>query len=254
MRLHQSPLPHYTSLLLPVPHGMFTCAGGTSEPPFASLNLSHSVGDQAERVHANRARALAALGLRHLVSVRQVHGDRILRVDDRKYFQEEPEGYDALITSLPDTGVLIQQADCQAVLLAAPAAGIVAAIHCGWRGSVLDLIGKTIHCLHAEYGIAPASLRAAISPSLGPCCAEFIHYRKELPAWMHAFQVRPHHFDFWSISRRQLLDAGVLPEHIDVAGLCTRCNPQFFSYRRARTATGGVTGRNGSFIGLPPTV
>ncbi|MCL2457500.1 MAG: polyphenol oxidase family protein [Desulfobulbus sp.] len=246
----QSSPAYYISRLLTVPHGMFTCAGGASQAPFASLNLGYRVGDAARRVLDNRARARDVLGLRHLVSVRQVHGDRILRVDPT-HLDTEPEGYDALISPLPGIGVLIQQADCQAVLLEAPEAKVVAAVHCGWRGSVLDLIGKTIHCLRIEYGAEPAGLLAAISPSLGPCCAEFIHYRQELPAWMHAFQVRPHHFDFWAISRKQLLDAGVLAHHIDTAGLCTRCNPQFFSYRRAHALADGVTGRNGSVIGLP---
>ncbi|MCL2789651.1 MAG: peptidoglycan editing factor PgeF [Desulfobulbus sp.] len=249
MHPHHSPLVHYTSPLLNVPHGMFTCAGGTSTAPFASLNLSYHVGDTARRVQENRDRVRSTLGLRHLVSAQQVHGDRILRVD-RKHLQAEPQGYDALISSMPDTGVLIQQADCQAILLLAPATKVVAAVHCGWRGSVLDLIGKTIHCLRIEYGVAPGSLLAVISPSLGPCCAEFVHYQKELPAWMHAFQIRPYHFDFWAISRKQLLDAGVLPDRIDTAGLCTRCSPQFFSYRRARATADGITGRNGSVIGL----
>ncbi|MDR2550697.1 MAG: polyphenol oxidase family protein [Desulfobulbus sp.] len=253
MHLHQPPPAHYTSHLLTAPHGMFTNAGGTSQAPFASLNLGYHVGDAVERVHDNRARVRNVLALRHLVSAHQVHGDRILQVD-RTHLDKEIEGYDALISSLPDTGVLIQQADCQGVLLEAPEAKVVAAVHCGWRGSVLDLIGKTIHCLRTEYGVAPASLLAAISPSLGPCCAEFIHYRQELPAWMHAFQVQPRHFDFWAISRQQLLDAGVLAERIDIAGLCTRCNPQFFSYRRACTLADGVTGRNGSIIGLSPAV
>ena len=251
MRLRHSPIAHYTSRLLTAPHAMFTCAGGASEAPFASLNLGHHVGDADERVRANRERVLAAVGLRRLVSVHQVHGDRILRVE-RRHLHTEPEGYDALISTLPDTGVMIQHADCQAILLEAPAAKIVAAIHCGWRGSVLDLIGKTILCLHNEYGVAPADLLAVIGPSLGPCCAEFIHYATELPAWMHAFQAQPRHFDFWAISRAQLLDAGLLPDRIDIAGLCTRCDPQFFSYRRARAEADGVTGRNGSIVGLPP--
>jgi copper oxidase (laccase) domain-containing protein len=102
--------------------------------------------------------------------------------------------------------------------------------------------------------VAPNTLLAVISPSLGPCCAEFIHYRKELPTWMHAYQIRPHYFDFWAISRQQLIDAGVLPAHIDVATICTCCNPQFFSYRRATKTSGGRTGRNGSIIGLPAAI
>ena len=252
MHLRTTPIPRYISSLLTVPHGMFTRAGGMSTPPYASLNLSYHVGDVPDRVAANRDRALAAIGLRRLVAVHQVHGDRILRVEEQ-HTQQEHQGYDALISTLPATGLLIQQADCQAILLAAPDSGVIAAIHCGWRGNVLDLIGKTIHCLHTDYGVVAGDLTAVISPSLGPCCGECLHYRTELPAWMHDFQVRPNYFDFWAISRRQLLDAGVPAGNIEVASLCTRCDPQFFSYRRASKTAAGTTGRNGSIIGLLAT-
>ncbi len=249
MKLIEKPLPHYTSRLLPVPHGMFCRTGGVSIGSFASLNLSYHVGDQIERVRDNRARVAHTLQLRHLVAVKQTHSDQILSVEQHHVAMEQ-EGYDALISTLPGTGLLIQQADCQAILLAAPQQRVIAAIHCGWRGSVLEIIRKTIQRLNTAYGIPSADLLAVISPSLGPCCAEFINYRTELPTWMHTFQVRPHFFDFWSISRHQLLQAGLQPEHIDIAALCTRCSPQFFSYRRASQTADGVTGRNGSIISL----
>lgn len=249
MQLQHTPLPHYTSPLLPVPHGMFCCAGGVSTELYASLNLSTSVGDRNERVGINRRRAIEALQLPHLVAVKQTHSDRVLVVEPAHLDTEVP-GYDALISDLPGVGLLIQQADCQAILLAAPQQGVIAAIHSGWRGSVLDIIGTTVRCLQKNFQVAPTDLFAAISPSLGPCCAEFIQYRRELPVWMHAFQVRPEFFDFWAISLHQLLRAGLRPAHIDGAALCTRCNPQFFSYRRAVKTTGGITGRNGSIIGL----
>jgi YfiH family protein len=249
MPLQEKALSYYTSPLLPLSHGMFCRTGGVSSGPFASLNLSYHVGDQDEQVQANRARVARTLQLRHLVAVQQTHSDRILSVEQH-HVDMEMKGYDALISTLPGTGLLIQQADCQAILLAAPRQRIIAAIHCGWRGSVLEIIGKTIQRLQAEYGVPPADLLAAISPSLGPCCAEFINYRTELPTWMHAFQIRPHFFDFWAISRHQLLQAGLQPEHIDITAVCTRCNQQFFSYRRAAQSADGVTGRNGSIISL----
>lgn len=250
MKLHSAPLSFYTSSLLSVPHGMFRRSGGTSSAPFASLNFSEHIGDRQERVQTNRTLAIGALQLRSLVAVRQVHADRVLVVD-QEHTHGELEGYDAIISTLAGVGLLIQQADCQAVLLHAPQQEVVAAVHCGWRGSVTDIIGKTIHCLQSACGVNPADLRAAISPSLGPCCAEFIHYQRELPAWMHAFQVRPAYFDFWAISRRQLMTAGVPAKQIDIAAVCTRCDHNFFSYRRAQQEDNGITGRNGSIIGLP---
>lgn len=250
MQLHTASLSYYTSSLLRTPHGMFRRTGGTSSAPFASLNFSDDIGDRQERVRANRAEALEVLQLCSMVSVRQVHADRIL-IAESTHLTGEAEGYDAIISTLPGVGLLIQQADCQAVLLHAPRRKVVAAVHCGWRGSVTDIIGKTIHCLKKTCGVNPADLRAAVSPSLGPCCAQFVHYQQELPSWMHAFQVRPMYFDFWAISQHQLIAAGVPAQHIDIAAVCTCCDHNFFSYRRARHHENGVTGRNGSIIGLP---
>lgn len=229
---------------------MFCREGGLSSSPFDSLNLSYHTGDRADLVHANRKRAYEILGLRRLISAKQVHGNGIRVIDAECASDEESTGYDALIATVPGTGILIQQADCQAILLSAPHARLVAAIHNGWRGSVVNIIGTTIQYLVSSFQLNPSELRAVISPSLGPCCAEFVNYRAELPLWMHAFQVRANYFDFWAISRTQLLQAGLRPEHIDTVKICTRCNRQFFSYRRAVQEKKGITGRNGSIIGL----
>ncbi len=230
---------------------MFSRLGGCSPVPFASLNLSFGVGDQAENVLRNRQLVLRALGCGQLLSLGQVHGERILVVQERPQ-EKEYHGYDAVITDLPDLALLIQQADCQAVLLHDPVRQAIAAIHCGWRGSVAGIIGKTIARLQTEYAVDPASLRALISPSLGPCCAEFIHYRKELPQWMHAYETanKTAHFDFWAISRKQLGDAGVPAGQIETTGICTRCCRDYFSFRRAKKESAGLCGRNGSAIAL----
>ena len=250
MQLHTQPLPFYTSSLLSVPHGCFCRLGGISPSPFDSLNLSYHVGDRDSHVTANRKRAMAALQIEHIVSVRQTHSDQIL-ILEQTLENFEPQGYDAIISSLPGVGLLIQQADCQAVLLFDPEKQVIAAVHCGWRGSVLNIIEKTVCCLQEYFHVRPADLRVVISPSLGPCCAEFIHYKKELPEWMYGFQTQPHFFDFWAMSRQQLQNAGVFPEHIEVAAVCTCCHESFFSYRREKKNSGGTGGRHGSIIALP---
>ena len=244
-------LPHRTSEQIQTPHSMFSRLGGCSTGPFASLNLSFGVGDNPDLVHRNRQLVLRALGCGQLLSLGQVHGERVLAVKERPE-EEEYHGYDAVITNLPGLALLIQQADCQAVLLHDPVQKAIAAIHCGWRGSVVGIIAKTVASLVSSYGTNPSHLHAVISPSLGPCCAEFIHYQKELPSWMHAFEVvdTRAHFDFWAISRKQLSEAGLPTAQVDTIGICTRCNRDYFSFRRAKLETGGICGRNGSLIGL----
>lgn len=226
-------------------HGIFGRDGGESRKPFDSLNVSFGVGDDPRLVRRNRERIKKALQLPCLVSCRQVHQDRVFVVDRTPRDDFEADGFDALITDQRGVGLMIQQADCQAVLLADPAQRAVGICHAGWRGSVANIIGRTITSLERHFGIAPADLLAAVSPSLGPCCAEFVHYREELPQAFWTFQATTDHFDFWSISKRQLQDAGVRPENISIAGVCTVCDPDYFSYRREKQ-----TGRFASVLGM----
>jgi YfiH family protein len=149
------------------------------------------------------------------------------------------------MTNMPGIGLMIQQADCQAIMLYDLEHEAVANIHSGWRGNVANIIAKTVSAMTKAYGTRPAAVHAAISPSLGPCCGEFVNYRSELPPAFHAYQTQPNHFDFWAISRDQLRDTGVRLEQIEVAGRCTVCNENYFSYRRE-----GVTGRFASVIGM----
>jgi YfiH family protein len=228
----------------------FSRDGGVSPSPFASLNLSHGVGDVAEHVIENRERVKFHFGSDRMVCTQQVHGERIYRVEETFSKDTEVDGFDALVTNLENVVLLIQQADCQAVLLHDPERQVVAAVHCGWRGSVAEIIGKTVSAMQAWYQSAPAGLSAWIGPSLGPCCAEFINFRRELPAWMYEYQVRPTYFDFWEISRQQLLQAGLIDTRISIGRQCTCCTDGFFSYRRACRLYGGVTGRHGSAIRL----
>jgi len=222
---------------------------GTSEAPFYSLNAAFTVGDQAERVVNNRQRMKEALEISRLVSARQVHGDQILRIQEVPD-QDERSGFDALMTDRRGVGLMIQHADCQAILLHDPVNSVIAAVHCGWRGSVIGLIEKTVRAMSSCYGSRPEDMTAAISPSLGPCCSEFINYRQELPASFLPFQERDTYFDFWRISKWQLIEAGLQLHKIRTAAICTSCTPDFFSYRRAVRQGNGRTGRNGTIIAL----
>ncbi len=224
---------------------------GVSPAPFNSLNVSFAVGDKKEYVASNRRIIKQTLGLSTLVSARQVHGDLILAVKEVPANDVEQDGFDALVTDRQGVGLMIQHADCQAILLHDPVQSAIAAIHCGWRGSVIGIIERTVQAMRAGYGCRPEDMTAAISPSLGPCCAEFINHRLELPASFLSFQERDNFFDFWQLSRWQLMAAGLPAANIQTAGICTSCSPDFFSYRRTVRHGSGITGRNCTIIALP---
>ncbi|MEW5736051.1 MAG: peptidoglycan editing factor PgeF [Thermodesulfobacteriota bacterium] len=231
-------------------HAVFARRGGVSSGPYKSLNLGANVGDDPQNVAENRLRAARALEADSLVMVRQVHGRRVLAIrrEDPVQAGVWPTGEkaDALITDVPGVFCSVKVADCQPILLADPQKNVVAACHSGWRGSVENIAAATVSAMTETFGCLPADLVACVGPSLGPCCAEFVNYRTELPESFLPFAAGQNRFDFWAITRSQLEGAGLASRNIHVAGICTRCDQEnFFSFRRDRT-----TGRNMAAIGV----
>ncbi len=243
--LDNLPVLTFDSLALPgLVHCVTTREGGVSRGPVEGLNLGHGH-DQPQAVARNLDILRRALGLEKLVWARQVHGTKLVAVNGEE--SGPVAEADGLATDRPGVGLLIKQADCQAVILAAPERGVVANLHVGWRGNVANMPGRGVAFLQERYGVEPAELWAAISPSLGPCCAEFVNHERELPPEWGLYSVRPNHFDLWQVTWDQLTAAGVRPERIETSGICTKCSPRFYSYRRE-----GVTGRFGTVVALAP--
>ncbi len=238
-------------------HGFTTRAGGVSAGPFESLNLSRREGDPDANVDENRKRVREALGLDHLVLARQVHGNRVIRIDRAPTDGVAGEG-DAMITSVPGIGLAAQTADCVPLLLFDPVERTIAAVHSGWRGTVREIARQAIDALHVAYGSKPANLRAAIGPAISQP-----NYRVG-PEVLEAFEdlfgsldgiAGPRdkkggaHLDNTAAVLRQVREAGLPAENIWVSDACTFADETLFSCRRAK---GGPFGGQAGVIGLKP--
>ena len=234
-----------SSLLDDFPHGFTTRGGGTSEPPFDSLNLGGRVGDEPGRVAENWRRLEAATGLR-FARVRQVHGARVVRLDAGC---EPAEEADAIVSASGGVAATVSVADCVPVLLADPESGAVAAVHAGWRGTMAHAAAEGARALSRECGAAPARLLAVVGPSIGPCCYEISPDLAAIFARVFGAGVireggRPR-LDLWAATTQVLLDAGLKPDRVEILGRCTSCEPAaFFSHRR----DAGRTGRQVGFV------
>ena len=224
--------------------------GGVSGGRFRQANIGFHVGDDPFAVDWNRQRIKENMQARVLLSGHQTHGANIYCQTDLLTDDLEVADCDGFITDQPGVGLMIQQADCQAVLCFDPARKLVGAVHSGWRGSVQNIVAKMINTMKEKFSSNPVDIMAIISPSLGPCCAEFVNYKKELPADFHKFMIGENHFDFWQISRAQLIAAGLIDANIQSLDICTSCDENFFSYRRACREADGKTGRHCSLIML----
>lgn len=215
------------------------------------MNVTPGLGDNDDDVANNRQRIRACLGDGELVFLKQVHGANVLTINSdasgfRNNSEYGPLTGDAVVTDLPGIHLVIQVADCQSVLLYEPEQQVIANVHSGWRGSIKNIIGRTVAVMEREFRCDAKNIFAGVGPSLGPCCAEFINYTDEIPESFWNYKDSSHHFDFWAISRDQMSAAGIPVEHIVSSGICTKCNNDtFFSYRGE-----GVTGRFAAVIGL----
>ena len=231
IRRQRGPLVWYEfELLQPYPflrHGCFTSV--------SSLNTGFSPKEDPRSIQRNRdliATTLFENSSGTIIDGHQVHGADVAIVTSSSPLSTPA---DAMATSLPNIALLIQHADCQAGLLFDPEHRIIAAVHSGWRGSVQNIYKATVDRLKAVWGSCEETLIACISPSLGPCHAEFRNWEDELPSAFIPFRRPGNYFDFWEISRSQLLSCGLAPLNIEIASVCTYCHPElFFSYRRTK--------------------
>ncbi len=236
-------------------HGVFSRRGGVSAPPFDTLNVGSTVGDDLANVLINRQRMAEALGMRDedMRTVWQVHGADVVVIRGRGPQEWPPPQADGILTREIGLPLVMRFADCVPILLYDPVQRVAGIAHAGWRGTVAGAGAATVRTMCDAFGSRPADILAAIGPSIGPCCyevgeevvaqiREVFGDREEL---FHAANGKGPRLDLWAANRLALEQAGV--EQIEVAGICTACRKdEFFSHR----AEAGRTGRFGVVIML----
>ena len=245
-------------------HGISTRHGGGSTGAFDSLNLGLHVEDDANRVRHNRDILFEGLGLPRGqgITCQQVHGSKVVKVTRAQAgrgmydYDQSIADTDGLITNELGLPLMLFFADCTPILIADPVHKAIGVGHGGWRGTVTSIGVKMVEMMEQEYGSRPESLLAGIGPAIGPCCYEVgqevaQQFRDAFPEFCDKIVMdKPNgkaKLNLWEANRLQLVGAGLKPENIDVAGVCTACNHrQFFSYR----ADGGRTGRIAAVLSI----
>lgn len=233
-----------------------TRAGGLSGGPYARLNLGFLTDDEPALVAANRDLLARAVGRdpKAIAIGFQVHGND-LQVHTRRpsaspYSRpgSQPAKVDAQLTNRADVTPLVLVADCVPLVLAGP--GVVAAVHCGWRGVAAGIVERAVVAL-SEFGkVEAGALAAALGPGIGRCCYRVgDEVRSAFRARGHVHAVADATLDLAGVIRAELERAGVDAAAIRGCELCTSCNPGlFFSHRR----DDGVTGRQAGLAWLRP--
>ena len=229
-------------------HGFTIREGGVSQGEFSSLNFSTSTGDKEECIEENYRLLANALGVgRELFrGVKQIHGDRVVELDDPMQATTHEEA-DALLAWSSEVVVGVKTADCVPILLAERRSRAVAAVHAGWRGVVGKIALAAIERMQAR--LRQAEILVVIGPHIG---ADAFQVGEEVASKLPAFS-RPDPsektrflVDLRAAVEAQIREVGVPASSIDHVEGCTVSDPlqRFFSHRKS----GGRCGRMFNFI------
>ncbi len=237
-------------------HGFLTREGGVSIGVYAGLNCGPGSSDDGAAVRENRRRALEQLAVPGavIVTAYQSHSATVATVEA---VPQDNIKADAMVSKTPGLALGILTADCAPVLLVDPEAGVIGALHAGWKGAVAGIVANTVAAM-AALGAQAGNVRAAI----GPCIAQRSY---EVGADLHdavmgnfaeaggffAPSTNKNHwqFDLAGFVTARLNDAGV--GRVEDVGCDTYADEaRLYSYRRA-THRGEVDyGRQISLIAL----
>lgn len=182
--------------------------------------------------------------------VRQVHGAAVAVVRRGGESTWTPPEADVIVSDDPRAAIVVRVADCAPILLADRRLRVVAAAHSGWRGTVHGVAARAVTALRENFGSTPGDLIVAIGPCLGECCGEVgpevvetfrrAGYSNELlERWFRPGAGDRSQLDLSRATRDQLASAGVPPEQIYDAAICTKTHSRLFHSYRADGAGAG---------------
>ncbi|CUH76249.1 Laccase domain protein YfiH [Tritonibacter multivorans] len=241
--------PITSDLLSPVAHGFFTRQGGASSGIFEGLNCGLGSSDLREAVMLNRTRVADAMGADSLVRMHQIHSAEVAVIDAPQAADDAAPRADALVTATPGLVLSVLTADCQPVLFADPEAGVVAAAHAGWRGTLDGVLDATVDTMES-LGAKRDQIRAVIGPSIsqpayevGPeFHADFTDKDPEFARFFIAGEGDRFLFDLPGLGLARLRALGI--KAAEWTRHCTYADPAlFYSYRRTTHAREADYGR-----------
>lgn len=221
---------------------------------YSSFNITHYCGDAPAHVAECRAELCAHLGIddEHLVLPRQTHTDNVF-VLDKKYFETFPEmrwrlleEQDAVVTKEPGVCIGVSTADCVPVLMYDANAGVIAAVHAGWRGMVKRIPVRALEVM-ISLGAEPRNVKVAVGPSIAVDSFEVGEEVVDafLDAGFHpcilSRQFAKPHIDLWCACAMQLEEAGVPLRNLQFSGIDTyEHSEEYFSARRLGIHSGRI--------------
>ena len=142
---------YYKSDFISLPHGFATREGGVSDcEQTKNMNFAFGRGDRDETVIKNFEIFTSAIGAdpKRGVMLGQVHSANVLTVTESEFglgvYKKTDLTLDGYVSNTPGALLTVRVADCVPVLFADEAAGVIGAVHAGWRGSARKIVSECV--------------------------------------------------------------------------------------------------------------
>lgn len=136
--------------------------------------VSRHAGNMKDPARQSALYARLGIAAEKILHLSQVHGERILSVltpQDAQTLQQSPvQQADGWVLRPHGWGAAVLTADCIPLFLWDETASVLGLSHCGWRGVVQGLPGKTVRAMK-EAG-ARGRISAYAGPHIQACCFE----------------------------------------------------------------------------------
>jgi polyphenol oxidase len=170
---------------------------------------------------------------KEIISMEQIHGNNVVYADG---YDKNIESVDGLITD-KRLILTVRTADCLPVFIVDSKKKVIAAVHAGWKG----IIGGIINSCISEFrklNSNPENCKVAVGPHIRQCCFEV---NKEVSnifknifgdSVININDKKKDRIDLAEIVRLNLVQLGIPLVNIDIINICTKCNKNYYSFRR----------------------
>jgi YfiH family protein len=169
--------------------------------------------------------------INNLIQMNQTHSKNIQIVD--KNSPKIIDNCDGIITNCKNIPLMVKIADCIPIIVFEPTSKAIGAIHSGREGTFKYIPKEGVLKLCKSFDIDIKTIQVNFGASIQKCCHEvsqdILDFVKKEFGNQYIYNKN---IDLVQIAKQQLLNIGVVESNINISNICTKCDDNYFSYRK----------------------
>ncbi|HWY79493.1 MAG TPA: peptidoglycan editing factor PgeF [Candidatus Sulfotelmatobacter sp.] len=205
---------------------------GVSTKAFGSMKR---LKDQTDRESLEKfAKKIGITG--DIVCMQQIHSGSVVIIENTNELRIAET--DGLLTNKKNISLAVLTADCLPILFYDPRKEVIGIAHAGYKGLLNHIIENMISNFVSYFKSDSKDIIVGIGPSIETICYQVSvelleRFQEAFPSFENIFVEKDEKFflDLRGIAQQCLMKDGIVKEHIEIMDICTKSDPNFYSYR-----------------------